>query len=241
MQVPSKYVDGYTDAINSVVQHSKGELIAALSMVDTTADPADLRRVLIQLMEDFCSAYSQVGARVSADFYNQLRAEVTGKGADALTLNDGRNPASTRKAVLRLLRMFEEEELEWDEVVEQLQEQVEVEIKRGAAFNTVDNVRQDDGDVRYARVPQGEKTCDFCIMLASRGPIYWSEESAGEFTKFHPSCDCKVVPFFGTYEDGDSRRASPMTIEGYDPDALYDEYLATRKRKAEWHRKHDHK
>lgn len=241
MQVPSKYVDGYTDAIGKVVQHGKDELAAALSMVDTTADYADLRRALIQLMDDYCAAYSQVGARVSADFYDRLRAEVTGKGSNMLTLNDGRDPDSTRKAVLRLLRMLEEEEIEWDEVVEQLQAQVEVEIKRGAAFNTIENVRQDDGDVRYARVPQGEKTCDFCIMLASRGPVYWSEESAGAFTKFHPNCDCKVVPFFGTHEDGDSRRASSMTIEGYDPDALYDEYLATRKRKREWHRLHDHK
>lgn len=238
MQVPSRYVDGYTDAIGAVVDNGKNELAAALSMIDPTADIEVLRRELIQLMEDYCSAYSQVGARVSADFYDRLRTEVTGSAASGLTLNDGRDPISTRKAVLRLLRMLEEDELDWDGVVEQLEEQVEVEIKRAAASNTIENVRNDDGDVRYARVPQGEKTCDFCIMLASRGPIYWSEESAGAFSKFHPHCDCKVVPFFGTYSNGVSRRASSMTIEGYDPDELYEQYLANQERKREWHRKH---
>lgn len=241
MQVPSSYVEGYTDVVNDVISSGKNELAAALSLVDPTADHAELRRTLISLMDDYCGAYSQVGARVSSDFYNALRTEVTGKGSRNLTLNDGRNRVATRKAVLRLLRMLEDEEIEWDEVVEQLQEQLEVEVKRGAAYNTTENARLDDGDVRFARVPQGEKTCDFCIMLASRGPIYWTEESAGAFTKFHPNCDCKIVPFFGTREDGVSRRASTMTIEGYDPDALYKEYQDAQRRKAEWHREHDHK
>ena len=54
------------------------------------------------------------------------------------------------------------------------------------------------------------------------------------------NCDCKIVPFFNTVEAGLSRRSSPMTIEGYDPDALYEQYRATQARKREWHRQHDH-
>lgn len=58
----------------------------------------------------------------------------------------------------------------------------------------------------WARVIQGEYTCPFCIMLASRGPIYKSEKTAGySWNKrrlglvddsYHFNCDCLVVPVY---------------------------------------------
>ena len=65
--------------------------------------------------------------------------------------------------------------------------------------------------VTFARVPQGTTTCDFCIMLASRGFVYLTEESAGEFDRFHKNCDCRIVPGYPGIE-----------LEGYDPDLYYD-------------------
>ena len=64
--------------------------------------------------------------------------------------------------------------------------------------------------VRFARVPTGHETCTFCLMLASRGAVYHSRQSAGEFRHFHRHCDCKVVPGF---ED------DPMAelVQGHDP------------------------
>ena len=105
-----------------------------------------------------------------------------------------------------------------------LLERLELETKKAAAYNTIDNVRNDPLNPRFARVPTGEKTCDFCLMLASRGPVYLSEESAGAFTQFHAHCDCKVVPFFDSSFNGLSRRKSKTTIEGYDPDEYYRQY-----------------
>lgn len=69
--------------------------------------------------------------------------------------------------------------------------------------------------VRFARVPTGHETCTFCLMLASRGAVYHSRQTAGEFNHFHRHCDCKVVP--GFEED-------PMAalVEGQDPARLYD-------------------
>ncbi len=76
--------------------------------------------------------------------------------------------------------------------------------------------------VRWARVPTGAKTCGFCVMLASRGFVYRTKESAGYsvlgMNRFHAFCDCRVVP--GT-ED--------TRVEGYDPEHLYDVYLNARK------------
>lgn len=67
--------------------------------------------------------------------------------------------------------------------------------------------------IHFARVPMGPTTCEFCLMLASRGFVYLSEESAGEFDRFHRHCDCKIVP--GTAD---------TKVDGYDPAELYDRW-----------------
>lgn len=69
-------------------------------------------------------------------------------------------------------------------------------------------------NVRYARVPTGVDTCDFCMMLASRGFVYYDEVSAMEGS--HAHCDCVCVPGNG------ADALSPTQIEGYDPSLLYD-------------------
>lgn len=46
---------------------------------------------------------------------------------------------------------------------------------------------------RFARVPMGEHTCQFCLMLASRGFVYHSAKTADEFAHYHSDCRCKVV------------------------------------------------
>lgn len=189
MEVPSSYLDGYSNAVNKVVKRAQTELKAALSLVDYSQPMEELRRELIGIMEDYCSAASSVGARVSAEFYDELRRRITGKRDSLLSLQDMRDPTRTRKAVLALLRELEEGELEdVPALVDELTNHLEVEVKRGVALNIMENARTDPGDVRFARVPQGETTCDFCIMLASRGPIYYTEESAGAFSKFHAHC-----------------------------------------------------
>lgn len=64
--------------------------------------------------------------------------------------------------------------------------------------------------VRFARVTTGATTCSFCLMLASRGAVYRSRKTAGEFKHFHRRCDCKVVPGF---------ESDPMAelVEGHNP------------------------
>ena len=65
--------------------------------------------------------------------------------------------------------------------------------------------------VRFARVPAGGETCPFCLMLASRGAVYYTEETAGANSHYHAHCRCQIVPSW----DG-------AAIEGYDPDLYYD-------------------
>lgn len=43
-------------------------------------------------------------------------------------------------------------------------------------------------------VSVGFETCPFCLMPASRGAVYHTRKSAGEWKHFHRGCDCKVAP-----------------------------------------------
>ena len=42
-------------------------------------------------------------------------------------------------------------------------------------------------------MPTGFEMCMFCLMLTSRGAVYRTRKSAGEFKNFHRGCDCKVA------------------------------------------------
>ena len=69
---------------------------------------------------------------------------------------------------------------------------------------TQNAAEQDPRKPRYARVPVGAETCAWCLLWASRGFVYKSEETA-HFKRSHFKCDCQVVPSW-----------SGARIRGYD-------------------------
>lgn len=93
------------------------------------------------------------------------------------------------------------------------------EVENGGRRLALNAVRGETRRVGFARVATGRETCAFCLMLVSRGPVYKSELKAGAkhegaaeiletkndvsdeelddlMTRWHPGCDCKVVPVF---------------------------------------------
>jgi len=224
MEVPRSYLDNYTDAINQVSQRGQEYLRQQLRALDYDRPIADVRRDLIGIMDACCGGASQMASMQSAIFYDGLRERVVGSKMGAFAQNS-RTPIATEKSVKAFIQKLIEGE--YDEFEALCLERLDWEVKAAAGRCTQYNVRNDPyaGETRYARVPTGEETCDFCIMLASRGPVYHTEESAGAYDHYHAHCDCRIVPFWGTFEVGPSRRGSAMGVEGYDPDALYEQYV----------------
>ena len=97
------------------------------------------------------------------------------------------------------------------------------EFARNDAFRSLNetiiaNVGRDrDKGAMFARVPTGFETCTFCLMLASRGAVYHTRKTAGEWRRFHRGCDCKVVPSF----EGDPEAE---LVQGVKPRELYERY-----------------
>ena len=69
--------------------------------------------------------------------------------------------------------------------------------------------------IAWARMLSGAENCGFCVMMASRGPVYRSERDAGKrhvsqpfreagvvqyANSFHNNCDCLVVPVYHWYD-----------------------------------------
>lgn len=69
---------------------------------------------------------------------------------------------------------------------------------RQTVLLTVESDRQALG---WQRVMHG-KTCAFCAMLASRGPVFKTKRSAGDPrsrpARFHDHCDCTVEPVYSS-------------------------------------------
>lgn len=63
------------------------------------------------------------------------------------------------------------------------------------AADAVDEYR--GAKIGWARILTGAESCGFCSMLASRGPVYRSEQTAsrigGSQKAFHDRCDCECV------------------------------------------------
>lgn len=109
-----------------------------------------------------------------------------------------------------------------DSDLAQLVQRATKEVENGARKTILRAVQDEetrDPEVKaWARVATGRETCGFCMMLISRGPVYFSAEDAGldlddtsaldlieegdetaldeAKNRWHPGCDCKVVPVF---------------------------------------------
>lgn len=211
-QIPRKYIDNYTKALNKLSADAQKRLADDLAKIDFTADVATVRDAIIDRMEFYCGPYADMAAILAAEFYDGLRELSVGKKLGALA-ESGREPIATEKAVRGIMQDVVEGKAA-EAVVRKLLDRTDYEIKKSAGECIYRNGKRDPLKPRYARVPSGAETCRFCIMLASRGFVYRTKESAGEGNHYHANCDCRIVPGF----DGET------TVAGYDPDAYYEQY-----------------
>lgn len=84
----------------------------------------------------------------------------------------------------------------------------------------MDAIRSDPRAPGWIRVPDAD-ACAFCLMLASRGPVYKAESAAtyrskgGKNERYHDGCGCQVRPMYSRDEEWPegSRRAADLWDE----------------------------
>lgn len=200
----SRQVDQFRDDLNNVVTIARAEVRQFWAGLDKS-DPVYMRAQMIEFMQDLNLIYGEVAAGVAADWFDEIRetSNVPGSfrsiAADAVPLEQV--SGSTGWA------------LSQSEILPGLLGISDRLLKQAGRDTIARNVDRDRW-ASYARVPRGA-TCAFCLMLASRGPVYGSKRSAGAGNKYHSDCDCVPTPI---YRDSD-------LPDGYDPQALSDIYV----------------
>lgn len=200
--------------IRALVLAELAALWAALDVFDADAT----RDALLEAVPLLVAAYGGVAATVAADFYEEMRDAAGAPGrytpvpVAAFDLDD--LAARIRWSVGPLYSGNPDP----DAALGRLETHVDEFTLQQGRETIAESVARDPAGPRWARVPLGD-TCSFCITLASRGAVYRSAESAGEGRKFHGKCDCQATPVWPN---------EPLP-EGYDPDALYEQYNAAAK------------
>ena len=177
------------------------------------ATVAEKREAAKLIMEGFVQGYDDVAAEFAAQWYDH-RAEQGGARLDqAITTTTYKPESVDAVARYQAKKLAKGGDAAFAKACG--------EFARNDAFRSLNetisaNVGRDkDKGVRFARVPAGLETCAFCIMLASRGAVYRTRKTAGEFKHFHRRCDCKIVP--GFEDDPDAE-----LVEGFRPRELHE-------------------
>ena len=179
------------------------------------ATVAEKREAAKLIMEGFVQGYDDVAAEFAAQWYDH-RAEQGGVALDqAVTMTTYRTDTVDAVARYQAKKLAKGGDAAFARACG--------EFARDDAFRSLNetisaNVGRDkEKGARFARVPTGFETCTFCLMLASRGAVYHTRKTAGEFKHFHRRCDCKIVP--GFEDDPDAE-----LVEGVRPKELRERY-----------------
>ncbi|WP_406083101.1 hypothetical protein OHA01_26330 [Micromonospora zamorensis] len=166
---------------------------------------------------DLVAVYGDAAALAAVDWYDELRDQADVRGTFRARMAEPA-PREQAAAVARwAVGPLFGAQPDPAKSLEHLSGGVQRLVLQPGRQTIATNVDQDPADARWARVPSGPTTCAFCRLLASRGAVYHSEESAGGLaTSFHSLCDCVPTPVW------------PGEQEPYDVDALVDEYSNAR-------------
>ena len=223
MQISASRLAEYTAALNAQQQAAFNFMQTALrsfyQLNGGMIDAETMREFAMQTLTTCVQTFGDRAATIACSAYDLTMEEL----GISVQPSDVYNPVSvnsTGRQVDYLMRQLTPDT--FDSFAQKLAARAYENVGRAANKTTIHNAERDySKGVRYARVPTGKETCGFCLMLASRGFDYTSRKAAGDmgfaFNRFHDRCDCRVVA-------GDDF----TTVEGYDPDWLYDVYLDAR-------------
>ena len=215
--VDRQSLNRYSAASSRAVDLAKRDLQRFWNRLDLT-DPNTARDALLEFVPSLVHTYGDIVATAAMQWYDEERSKIPGlpeyrASSDVYTTSGEQAVASTRYAAGHLYTDNQEAALA------ALGGTVQKMVKDAGRATIARNVRLDPAHPRYARVPRGAKTCAWCAMLASRGWVYVSKETAALHGRGHAHCDCELVP---------SWKANEAYMRGYDPDALYGMYGKAR-------------
>lgn len=247
----------YARTLQHISQKAREEFLKAVELVDFsdwTIAAEQLRDIIEAVMKKYGAAAAELGAQ----WYEYCREMAFDSRYTAIVGETSRYSAKsdTNAAIDKLF----EGEITVEKLIDDLAGIVVNQVHRESRDTILENLQAERLDairrgdrkaadmMGYSRVPTAS-ACAFCLMLASQGFVYTSEQTAtkkknGE--KYHEDCRCVAVPFHkaGTipgyggklteyesmYRDADNTRRSGKLPNGDDmPDELKERIKEARK------------
>lgn len=210
--------DAYNKAVEQIGNKAASDVESSVlnwCSQNPAASVAEKREAAKLIMEGYVQGYDDIASEFAAEWYDH-RAKSEGISLDqAITMAVYSPEKSDAVARYQARKLAKGGDAAFAKACG--------EYARNDAFRSLNetiiaNVGRDkDKGAKFARVPTGFETCTFCVMLASRGAVYHTRKTAGEWKHFHRNCDCKVVPSF---EDDPEAEL----VQGVKPRELYDLY-----------------
>ena len=204
--IPRTLLDELTKNINTLSDATQKAILAEVKKIGA-ASFDEMRQKLLEIYLRYVGAAGEIAASLSSSFYDDVREFSVGERLQ------GYAPAVVNeKAAEGALRYFLKYYYDGDQnrFHELIASRADRDLKKISGDTVMRLGQQDRLKPKYARVPTGLETCQFCLMLASRGFVYQNAKAAGEDGHYHANCDCRIMPGF-----------AGMEVEGYDPDELY--------------------
>ena len=155
----------------------------------TAGDPAEAVDELRTLVLDLVAEYGQAVAAEAIDFYDSVRPPgAPSFNAAPVVRDDLVTGPSLNWSTTPLLT--EDPQKALDRMAAEAQK-----ATFQAAIETIGEATEEDPlEVRYARFPQNDNPCAYCVLRASRGAVFYSETTATRGD--HVQCRCSVTPVF---------------------------------------------
>lgn len=237
----------YRQANQALVALAGNDLADFWGALNLSGDPARVRDELLKFFPELVQAYGDTAAVLGADWYDLLRdVPASAKAFDAVIAAPAATDQAVESARWAIGPLFDEQP---DAALSNLLGATQRLVMQAGRDTVFASSVRDPVRTGVARVPSGVTTCKFCVMLASRGPVYLSEVSAelvvgrGSNRTGYDAAGKRLRGGIGggiktrgkralaeTFHDGCDcatvviRSASDYP-EGYDTDALYDLYM----------------
>lgn len=179
----------FQTASAELVTLMQGQLLDLLSPFGPDTDPARVRDVLLGAFPDFMTAYGDTAAVLAGDFYDEAANMAVSSARLATTFAEPANTAQSEGVVRWAVGPLFDEEPNWDSfqsslmgasqrlVAQPARQTIDLRAKSDAQAGTFDAVswsRQ-----THPERAKSHESCEFCVMLAGRGPVYRSSAAAG--------------------------------------------------------------
>lgn len=204
--ISAREIEGVRKALKKLDDNTRKK---ALEIIDRVGleDHDMLFQALFEELSPICSIACDVASGLASACYNAWRFAELGETIE--TVNASVYDQVKMNATIGTAVAKARDGGTIEQVLDIVSGRIAYDIRTSYGDTLFANGNADKRKPRFARVTQGD-SCDFCLMLASRGFVHHNGKQ-GEKAHNHANCDCIYVASWTKHP----------SVENYDPDALY--------------------